>query len=263
MSDGLRMPGVPEAQQDPVLKRYPLRRQRIPVGSGQLSIVIPDDRAWMRKGAWAPAVLRGKEPPYWCRIWPAAVSVARHFARLGNANQPSSLHGLRVLDLGCGIGLPGIQAAALGAKLCSVDFEADALRFAQWNAEAQPSCLFAPTIQQVDWSQDIVAGTFDLVLLSDVSYHETHHAPIRRQLDQALAADGCVLHADPVRELSTRFLEQLDQSYARLAWQRRTAYQDQVADIRLTLLARSPQHLARWSKILAVRDDVTHAPQGL
>ena len=263
MSDGLRIPGVPEAQQDPVLKRYPLRRQRIPIGSGQVSIVIPDDRAWMRKGAWAPAVLRGKEPPYWCRIWPAAVSVARHLARLGNANQPSPLHGLRVLDLGCGIGLPGIQAAVLGAKLCSVDFEADALRFAQWNAEAQPSCAFAPTIQQVDWSQGIVAGTFDLVLLSDVSYHETHHAPIRRQLDQALAADGCVLHADPGRELSTRFLEQLDQSYVRLAWQRRTAYQDQVADVRLTLLARSPQHLARWSKILAVRDDVTHAPPSL
>ena len=257
----MRMPGVPEAQQDPVLKRYPLRRHRIPVGSGQLSIVIPDDRAWLRQGLWAADVLRGKEPPYWCRIWPAAVSIARHLSRVHAVVGPDVFDGLRVLDLGCGVGVPGIQAAGLGARLCSADFEADAVRFAAWNAKVQPGCTHPPTTQQVDWSLGTVDGTFDMVLLSDVTYHENHHAPIKRQLEHVLAPDGCILHADPERELSTRFLEQLDSNYARLAWLRRTTFLAHDARVRLTLLARSAEHLDRWRHRLAVPDDQSLDPK--
>jgi len=260
MTNGMRMPGVPEAQQDPVLKRYPLRRYRIPVGAEQLSIVIPDDRAWLRQGSWAADVLRGKEPPYWCRIWPAAVSIARHLNRVHATLGPEVLDGLRVLDLGCGVGVPGIQAAALGAQLCSADFEADAVRFATWNAKAQPGCAYPPTTQQVDWSQEVVEGTFDLVLLSDVTYHENHHAPIRRQLKQVLAPDGCILHADPERELSTQFLTDLDADYARLAWYRRTAFFEHDTRVRLTLLAQTTEHLDRWRQRLAVPDDLPEYP---
>ena len=146
MSDGAKMPGVPEAQRDPALRRYPLRRLRIPVGPAQLSLVVPDDRAWMRQGTWASDVLRGKEPPYWCRIWPSAVAVARQLVR--GSGSGAGLEGVRVLDLGCGLGVPGAQAAALGGALCSVDFEPDALAFAQWNANAQPGCRVSPTTQE-------------------------------------------------------------------------------------------------------------------
>jgi len=250
------MPGVPEAQQDPVLKRYPLRRHRIPVGAGQLSIVIPDDRAWLRQGSWAAEVLRGKEPPYWCRIWPAAVSIARQLSRAHSIGGPEVFAGLRVLDLGCGVGVPGIQAAALGAQLCSVDFEADAVRFAAWNANAQPGCEYPPTIQQVDWSHGVVDGTFDLVLLSDVTYHENHHAPICRQLRQVLADDGCILHADPERELSTQFVTSLDADYSRYEWYRRTAFLEHDTRVRLTLLAKSTDHLDRWRQRLALPDEL-------
>lgn len=256
MTNGMRMPGVPEAQQDPVLKRYPLRRHRIPIGAGQLSIVIPDDRAWLREGSWAADVLRGKEPPYWCRIWPAAVSIARHLNRVHTTSGPEVLAGLRVLDLGCGVGVPGIQAAALGAQLCSADFEADAVKFAAWNAKAQPGCTHAPTTQQVDWARGFVEGTFDMVLLSDVTYHENHHAPILRQLKKVLAPDGCILHADPERELSTHFLEQVAADYARHSWHRRTAFLEHDLRVRLTLLAESTEHLDCWRQRLAVPDDL-------
>ncbi|HIE70786.1 MAG TPA: methyltransferase domain-containing protein [Planctomycetes bacterium] len=255
MSDRVRMPGVPDAQRDPVLRRYPLRRHRIPVGPGQLSIVIPDDRAWLREGTWAHDVLRGKEPPYWCRIWPSAVAVARQFIRASCQGEANIFAGLRVLDLGCGLGVPGVQAAALGAALCSVDFESDALSFAHWNAKAQPGCLIPPTTQQVDWARGAVSGSFDLILLSDVTYHRNHHMPVRRQIAMALADGGCVLHADPGRELSTHFLSQQRGDFAQASWQRATRFLDRKAEVRLTLLARTATDLQTWCDRLCVPTD--------
>lgn len=234
MSDTQRMPGVPEALQDPVLKRYPLRRQRIPIGARMLSVVLPDDRAWLREGSWAPAVVRGHEPPYWIRVWPAAVAMARQLARAGD------LCGVRVLDLGCGVGIPGIQAAALGAAVCFADREPDALQFARWNAQSQPGCGIPPTVQHVDWAQGAVDDTFDLVLLSDVTYHQNHHAPVRRQLAKAVAVGGAVLHGDPMRELSSAFLENLAAAdHCLHVWNRMTTFREHRLDVRLAVASRT------------------------
>ncbi|MCK5941295.1 MAG: methyltransferase domain-containing protein [Planctomycetes bacterium] len=234
------MPGVPEAREDPRLRRFPLRRLRLPVGSGQVSLVVPDERAWMREGSWAPAVVRGKEPPYWIRIWPAALAAARTVHRLG------SLEGLRVLDLGCGLGVPGVQAAAAGAEVTFADLEADALAFATWNARNQPGCRVPPTGVVLDWAQRVVTGSFDLLLMSDVSYHGKHHGPLRRHLDSCLGEGGAVLHADPHRELATTFLAGVARDHVMLDWSRPTAVQDRRAEVRLTLAARSAAILERW-----------------
>jgi len=255
MSELAKMPGVPDAQQDPVLRRYPLRRLRVPVGPGQLSIVIPDDRAWMRQGTWAHDVLRGKEPPYWCRIWPVAVAIARQLVRARGREQDNAFAGMRVLDLGCGLGVPGVQAAGLGAAVTFVDFEADALAFAKWNAAAQPGCEIPPTTQQVDWALGGVSGSFDLILLSDVTYHRNHHAPLRRQLASALADGGCVLHADPLRELSTSFLAEQRRAFHQTSWQRDTSFLDRRADARLTLLAKTAADMQTWRQHLSAPSD--------
>ena len=72
---------VPEAMTDPRLRRYRLRRLRIPIGAGQVDLVVPDARAWLREGAWVGATERGAEPPYWVNVWPASVAVARCLVR--------------------------------------------------------------------------------------------------------------------------------------------------------------------------------------
>ena len=224
------MPGVPEARAHAALRRYPLRRLKLPIQAGQLSLVVPDERAWVRRGSWASDVVRGKEPPYWIRIWPAALAAARALAGAG------PLQGLRVMDLGCGLGLPGVQAAAAGADVTFVDVQADAIAFACWNARAQPGARRVDALE-LDWASQTVDGQFDLILLSDVSYRALHHRPLRRHLERCLAPGGLALHADPHRELATRFLDELDDRYARASWTRSSVVQDREAEVRLTLLS--------------------------
>ena len=54
--------------------------------------------------------------PYWAELWPAA-------ARARGA-LPERLDGLRVLELGCGLGVPSLVAAARGANVTAVDWAA-------------------------------------------------------------------------------------------------------------------------------------------
>src|SRR5262249_19814352 len=46
--------------------------------------------------------------PYWAELWPSGLALARHVATC-------EVRGLRVLELGCGLGLPALAAAHGGA----------------------------------------------------------------------------------------------------------------------------------------------------
>ena len=232
---------VPEAIQHPALRRYALRCLRLPLGGAVLPLALPDAKDWRRRGHWAAATERGAEPPYWVQVWPASVALARLLWRFGQ------LKGHSVLDLGCGLGIPGIAAARLGALVTFADREPDALHFAQWNGRRMSTAAAGPATQLLDWSRDVVAGRFDFVLLADVSYRAPHHAPLRRQLEHALAPRGCIVHADPMRPESRVFLAQLERDFATLETTRTTHFGDKRVEVRLVVAARERSDLAQWT----------------
>src|SRR5579885_2021506 len=55
--------------------------------------------------------------PYWAELWPSGVALARFVAGL-------ELEGTRVLELGCGLGLPSLAAALRGADVLASDWAA-------------------------------------------------------------------------------------------------------------------------------------------
>src|SRR5262249_32627489 len=65
--------------------------------------------------------------PYWAELWPSGVALASAVSRL-------VVHGLRVLELGCGLALPSITAARRGARVLATDWSAEAVALAEWNA---------------------------------------------------------------------------------------------------------------------------------
>ena len=58
--------------------------------------------------------------PYWAELWPSGLALARHVAA-------RELRGLRVLELGCGLGLPALAAALRGADVLATDWAEDAI----------------------------------------------------------------------------------------------------------------------------------------
>lgn len=235
---------VPEAKLDPVLRRFPLHRLKLPLGDRSLSLVVPDVGAWMRAGEWAANTVPNGEPPYWVQIWPASVAMARLLWRRGD------LTGQRVLDLGCGLGVPGITACRAGASVAFADVKPDALAFATWNGARQGGKV-APVGRLVDWSLAEVPGPFDLLLLADVSYRPVHHAALKRHIAGSLAHDGVVLHADPLRRESTPFCAWLRGEMPALEVIRPTAFLDRKLDVRLVVASPSAAALEPWQRILA------------
>src|SRR4051812_45831854 len=65
--------------------------------------------------------------PYWADLWPSAQLLARTLA--GRA-----LRGARVLELGCGLGLPSLAAALAGGRVMSTDWAPEAIEAVQRNA---------------------------------------------------------------------------------------------------------------------------------
>ena len=248
---------VPEALTHPRLRPYPLRRMRLPTAAGTLSLVVPDSGAWLRSAAGAAraGAVRpelGDEPPYWADVWPASVAIARWLCRRRD------LAGIRLLDLGCGVGVPGAAAAMVGAAVTFADREPDALAFAEFNgrARAERKGSRAAAAVLLDWSRQTLEGCFDVICLADVTYRPAHHLPIGRHIAQCLGADGLVGHADPFRRESDGFLSRLLGDYPGRQMEVSTHWSSKRLPVRLTFAARQEAVLDRWLAAGPARDRV-------
>ncbi len=137
--------------------------------------------------------------PYWAYVWSSSVVLARHVVELDQGR----LAGLRVLELGCGLGLPGLVAAKLGARVTFNDLSPLALEAVAASARAngvQPAGLIAGS-----W-QDLAEASFDLVLGADVLYEIRCAEELARVLPRLVACGGLGLLVDPMRSTADRFL---------------------------------------------------------
>lgn len=241
---------VPLARLEPRLRRFDLRRLRVAVGDHMVSLVVPDAAGYLRAGGWVDDAERQKEPPYWVELWPASVVLARLLHRRGG------LHGVRVLDLGCGLGLPGICAGMQGAKVTLVDRNPDALAFAGWNAGRQLAAGACVRCAQIDWSAEEIVGRQDLILLADVTYRPVHHAGVFRQLEAGLAEGGVVVHSEPWRAESHGFVRLLTGHFETIQSSWRIQGRNGPVDVRVIVASSRVESLHPWREIVTQRSKV-------
>ena len=147
--------------------------------------------------------------PYWAELWPAATA-------LGEALP--DVDGVRVVELGCGLGLPSLIAAARGATVTATDWSADAIELLSANAARNDLRLSAEVRDwRVAWPD-----RFDLVLAADVLYEHRNVEPVLARL----------------RELAPRALVALAGRPYEADFLRRAGVVEQVAD-RVVLLTRA------------------------
>ncbi len=162
-------------------------------------------------GSWALSLLRPRDVesllddeafaddeflPYWAELWPSGVALAEHVATL-------DLAGRRVVELGCGLGLPSLAASLGGADVVATDWSEDANVLLEQNAARNGTRLRTLRVAWGDPGPLLPLAPFDLVLAADVLYEARNVEPLLALLG-TLAAP--VLVADPGRRHADAFL---------------------------------------------------------
>ena len=138
---------------------------------------------------WAPLA------PYWSVLWRSGVALGRELDR-------RRLDGMRVVELGCGMGVPSLAASRSGAAVLATDSSAEGLELLERNASRNG--LEIETLQ-VDWATPaelLARAPFDIVLAADVLYER---ASVARLLALMPRLAPRVLLADPGRPAAEGF----------------------------------------------------------
>ena len=117
------------------------------------------------------------------------------------------MRGLRVVELGAGIGLPSLAAALRGAHVLATDWADDAVALLRANARRNSIKL---RVKRVRWDAPercFAQAPWELVLAADVLYEARNAEQLLALLPQL---GGEILLADPGRPFAKAFLEQWD-----------------------------------------------------
>jgi predicted nicotinamide N-methyase len=117
------------------------------------------------------------------------------------------LAGRTVLELGCGLGLPALAAAARGAEVLATDWAEEAIELLQRNAERNGVFLRAARVRWSEPEPFLRAAPWDLVLGADLLYEARNAEQLAALLPEL---GGEVLLAEPGRPHAKDFLEQFD-----------------------------------------------------
>lgn len=189
-------PGRCDCSAPRVVAGYPVRRLALRFGAVDIQLLVVKR---LEDYVDAEALLRdanAPEPPYWAHLWAGG----RALARLVATEVPCA--GRRVVDIGCGLGVAGVLAAARGAAVTLIDTVYDALQFARANGGLN-GCRAA--FVQTDLRRPGVRGRFDYCLAADVTYDPALQVALAAFLADHLCAGGRAWCAESVRTMDQGF----------------------------------------------------------
>lgn len=153
--------------------------------------------------------------PYWAELWDSAHGMAQYVQRAGiwtlagrsevgpSADVDVNLRP-NVLDLGCGMGLTGTVAAALGARVLFADLMTPPLLFARLNSLPWRGRV---RTRKLNWRADQLGETFDLILGADILYEREQWGHLDPFWRAHLAPGGSVLLGEPGRQTGDAFID--------------------------------------------------------
>lgn len=128
--------------------------------------------------------------PFWAHLWPAARLLAEVVLQEPwAAGVPKT-----ALELGCGLGLPGLALLSRGVRVTFSDYDPTALRFAAENARANGFADFE--LLPLDWRRPPAGRRFPLLLGADLLYDVALVAPLAALIRQMLEPGGLCLLAN-------------------------------------------------------------------
>lgn len=170
----------------------PTIREKVIVDGRDFFLERPDESdKLMSHPAVHAAFARDEYMPYWTDLWPAARMMAKVIYK-----EPW-IPGTHALEIGCGLGLPGIVALSRGLRVTFSDYDACALRFAAQNARLNGQENF--DCLQIDWRHPPEGLQMPVVIAADLIYEMRNVAPIVAFIKKVLHPEGLCLLTDQDR----------------------------------------------------------------
>lgn len=181
-------------------------------------------------------VLAGKDPlkdassfPFWIKIWEASLVLADLLASLPDRKDKT------LLELGAGLGVPGLTAAAAGFQVTLSDYEELILDFERINAAA--SNLSELSFSLLDWKNPPAMQQFDILAGAEILFREEFFEPLLQVMAKSIKPDGVIYLAHDIRRKSLQpFLHLAERDYHIAATQRRLQSHEDEKTIVLTRL---------------------------
>ena len=133
--------------------------------------------------------------PYWAELWASGLALSEEVVA-------RDVRGLRVLELGCGLGVPSLVASLAGAAVLATDWSPTAIALLEENARRNDVRLETAIVAWANAGALVAHAPWDLVLAADVLYE-------RRNVDELLPLlprlGTEVLLADPGRPHAKTF----------------------------------------------------------
>ncbi len=167
----------PSASLDELLelasKKFEVHFERIAIQDTKLDILqISDLEEYIDRLAESSGPDETLQLPFWAKIWPTSILLSYYVQRLADSSHPGSL-----LEIGGGIGLCGLTAAARGMRVCITDTEPDALLFARINI-LKNGLQDLAEVARADFTADRLSQRFTYIVGSEVLYREEHYEPL-------------------------------------------------------------------------------------
>ena len=217
-----------------IRRRYPTIEQELTFGGLRLRftrVADPDrvldevaDEADRRERLTGHREAEPLHLPYWAELWDSALGVARFLIRAGGGEpgrggamnedlprfsvSPSPtlpVSRTSALDLGCGMGLTGTVATAMGADVTFADLEAPALLFARLNSLPFDPDESRTRTRRLNWQTDRLGRRFDLIIGADILYERSQWDFLEPFWRTHLATAGSVLLGEPGRPTGEMF----------------------------------------------------------
>ena len=150
--------------------------------------------------------LTNDKVPLYGRIWPSAIRLSEYFFQ----QHRSSMAGKRVLEIGCGLALPSIVAARMGADVVATDYLAEIGTLLSRNMLLNNTPHISYQLCDYRACPKDSWPPFDFILASEVTYERQYFAPLIAFLQQVATKGSTIYLADPLRTHHSELIREIE-----------------------------------------------------
>ncbi|WP_417355107.1 class I SAM-dependent methyltransferase [Gallaecimonas pentaromativorans] len=136
-------------------------------------------------------------------VWPSSLALARFIDGYDTGSK-------RILEVGCGIGLPSLLLNARSADITATDYHPEVGRFLARNTVLNDGADIA--FERTGWADENDAlGLFDLIIGSDLLYEDQHIALLANFINTHAKPTSEVILVDPGRGRKSKLISAMSQ----------------------------------------------------